>query len=45
VPICHKPEDLMVIVAGGPGGLHTTTCPTFGDTVAVTKAIHIHGSR
>ncbi|MDO8672552.1 MAG: hypothetical protein Q7O66_14145 [Dehalococcoidia bacterium] len=45
VLLCYKPDDLMVIVAGGSGGLHTTTCPTFADTRAVTKSIHVPGNR
>ncbi|MBI2865090.1 MAG: hypothetical protein HYX94_11070 [Chloroflexi bacterium] len=44
VLLTPKPEDLMVVVAGGPGGCHTVTCPTFGDTIAATKPIRM-GSR
>lgn len=38
VPICARPEDLMVIVAGGPGK-HSSIVPTFGATRSVTVAI------
>jgi hypothetical protein len=35
---CLRPEDLMVIVAGGPGK-HSALVPTFGATRSVTVAI------
>jgi hypothetical protein len=38
VPWCAAAEDLMVIVAGGPGK-HTALVPTFGATRSVTVAI------
>jgi len=38
VPWCVSPEDLVVIVAGGPGK-HSSVIPTFGATRAVTAAI------
>jgi hypothetical protein len=38
VPWCVTPEDLVVIVAGGPGK-HSSLIPTFGATRSVTVAI------
>ena len=38
VPWCARPDDLMVIVAGGPGK-HSALVPTFGATRSVTVAI------
>jgi hypothetical protein len=38
VPVMSKPEDLIIVVAGGPGR-QSMYCPTFGATVSVTKAI------
>jgi hypothetical protein len=38
VPWCVSPEDLVIIVAGGPGK-HSSVIPTFGATRAVTVAI------
>ena len=38
VPWCVTPEDLVVIVAGGPGK-HSSVIPTFGATRSVTVAI------
>jgi hypothetical protein len=38
VPICARPEDIMVIVAGGPGK-HSSIVPTFGATRSVTVPI------
>jgi hypothetical protein len=38
IPWCARPEDLMVIVAGGPGK-HSSLVPTFGATRSVTVAI------
>ena len=38
VPWCVRPEDLMVIVAGGPGK-HSAVVPTFGATRSVTLPI------
>ncbi|MBI2865441.1 MAG: hypothetical protein HYX94_12880 [Chloroflexi bacterium] len=39
VVLVPKPESLMILVAGGPSGLHSTHVPTFGDTIAVTKVV------
>jgi len=38
VALCASPDDLMVIVAGGPGK-HSAIIPTFGATRSVTVAI------
>ena len=38
VPWCVAPDDLVVIVAGGPGK-HSSVIPTFGATRSVTVAI------
>ena len=38
MPICASPDDLMVIVAGGPGK-HSAIVPTFGATRSVTVRI------
>jgi hypothetical protein len=38
VPWCVSPDDLVVIVAGGPGK-HSSVIPTFGATRSVTVAI------
>jgi hypothetical protein len=35
---CLTPDDLMIIVAGGPGK-HSSLVPTFGATRSVTVAI------
>lgn len=35
----ERPEDIMLLVAGGPEPFHATFVPTFGDTWAVTKRI------
>ena len=39
VALCTCPEDLMVVVAGGPGK-HSAIVPTFGATRSVTVAIN-----
>ena len=38
IPICSAPEDINIIVAGGPGK-HSMWVPTFGVTRSVTKVI------
>ena len=38
VALCASPDDLMVIVAGGPGK-HSAIIPTFGATRSVTVTI------
>ena len=35
----RKPEDLMLVVAGGPGTYHAVLMPTFGDSYPVTKLV------
>lgn len=35
----RRPEDLLVVVAGGPEPYHITYCPSFGETSAVTRRI------
>ena len=36
LPVSHRPEDIHIIVAGGPG-THSTYIPSFGNTQAVTR--------
>jgi hypothetical protein len=36
--IAHKPEDIMLMVAGGPG-THSVYVPCFGNSVAITREI------
>jgi hypothetical protein len=38
VPVLDRPEDLLVVVAGGPGK-HSAVVPTFGATEAVTVTV------
>jgi hypothetical protein len=38
IPISYKPEDIAIIVAGGPG-THSVYVPTFGHTRSVTQKI------
>jgi hypothetical protein len=38
LPVSPRPEDIGIIVAGGPG-THSVYVPTFGQTRAVTRAI------
>ena len=38
VRLAHRPEDFMVVVAGGPGK-HSMYVPTFGGTLSVTESI------
>jgi hypothetical protein len=38
VPLCASPDDLVILVAGGPGK-HSSLVPTFGATRSVTVAI------
>jgi hypothetical protein len=37
VPLADRPEDIIVIVAGG-AGRHSVALPTFGDSAPVTRA-------
>ena len=38
IPVTSKPENMMVVVAGG-SGKHSMVIPTFGNTLSVTKLI------
>ena len=38
IPISIKPEEVSIIVAGGPG-THSVHVPTFGHTRSVTRRI------
>jgi hypothetical protein len=38
IPVTQKPEDIMIIVAGG-SGKHSMVTFTFGNTLSVTKLI------
>ncbi len=38
VPPVPRPEDILVLVAGGPGK-HSSALPSFGPTVSVTRAL------
>ena len=40
LPIARRPDDIGVIVAGGPG-THSIYVPSFGNTRAITRAIHL----
>lgn len=42
VHVSHRPEDLMVVVAGGPGK-HSAVIPTFGHTKSVTVRVSESG--
>ncbi|MFQ5882390.1 MAG: hypothetical protein ACE5I9_07950 [Candidatus Methylomirabilales bacterium] len=46
IPVVNRPEDLLVIVAGGTAGRFSLVIPGWGDlgTRAVTKVIHFHAS-
>jgi len=39
VALAARPDQFMIYVSGGPGGLHTRFCDTFGDTWIVTKRL------
>lgn len=39
VPLASSPEQFMIVVVGGEGGLHSVFIPTFGDTWSVTRRI------
>jgi hypothetical protein len=38
---CRQPEDILVVVAGGPEPYHVLYCGTFGDTFAVTRPVEL----
>ena len=39
VCVVRSPEDLLVVVAGGPEPYHTTFCASIGDFKAITRKI------
>ena len=39
VAAVNAPDDLLIVVAGGPEPYHITYCPSFGETAAVTRRI------
>jgi hypothetical protein len=39
IHLADSPDDLLVVVAGGPG-THSVYVPTFGESRAVTRAVH-----
>jgi len=39
VCVVREPEDLLVVVTGGPEPYHTTYCASIGDCKAVTRAV------
>ncbi len=39
----RRPEDIMIVVAGGPEPYHATFMPTFGDSLAVTREVRLPG--
>jgi hypothetical protein len=42
VPIVGKPEDINIVVTGGPGK-HSSFIPTFGTSKSVTKKVEAGG--
>jgi hypothetical protein len=38
---CRRPEDILLVVAGGPEPYHALYCGTFGETFAVTKPVEM----
>ena len=40
---CRSPDDILLVVAGGPEPYHAAYCGNFGDTTAVTKVIALPG--
>jgi hypothetical protein len=39
LPLAPSWEGFIIVVAGGPGGLHSTFLPTFGDTYAASELV------
>jgi hypothetical protein len=39
VCVVRRPEDLLVVVAGGPEPYHITYCPAIGDSSAITRPV------
>jgi hypothetical protein len=41
VSLFARPDQLLIVVAGGDGRLHSAYCPTFGQSYAVTRPIKL----
>lgn len=41
VRMLSRPEQLIIVVSGGDGRLHSAYCPTFGDSYIVTRPIKL----
>lgn len=41
IQLCRKPEDIVILVAGGPEAYHVTYLPSFSSTDRVTQMIEI----
>jgi hypothetical protein len=41
IPLCRTPEDIVILVAGGPEAYHVTYIPSFASTTMVTAAIDL----
>ena len=39
VCVVQKPEDILIVVAGGPEPYHITYCPSVGNSVAITRRV------
>ena len=39
IPMTRTPDEWLIMVTGGPGGLHSTFVPTFGDTSVSSRKI------
>jgi len=39
--VTNRPEQYLILVAGGLGGYHSVHLPTFGDSYAVTREVNI----
>jgi hypothetical protein len=39
VPLARRPEDVIIVVAGGLGGLHAAALHSWGTTIAQTRAV------
>jgi hypothetical protein len=39
VCVVRSPQDLLIVVAGGPEPYHSTYCATIGDSSAITRAV------
>ncbi len=38
---CQSPDDIMIVVSGGPEPYHVLYCGNFGDTTAVTRPVSL----